>query len=266
MLDGTCIQSTFLEPALRDLVSSIAERPVIDSGAIPIQGACLSPATPSIHRARRPLPKPTTPFVTPEDKENLNFARHHIMLVHSRRNHETDSSTLAVTPSHMRIDPQTRAVVGAVIGSVVAIILAVVAFLLWRRCRTLQPSLGKGDQENPGTPSDVVDGKSSQGEKGGESDQGRPSSVYSGRPLSDPFAAEVKTAEKDTPSTPEKGEASTINIPSPPSVANGADPASEALKRPAFDRRTSTEISGIPRLSKTFVAKVRATTRSPPPV
>jgi hypothetical protein len=137
---------------------------------------CLSPATPSYHRARRPLPKPTTPFVTPEDKENLNFARHHIMLVHSRRNHETDSSTLAVTPSHMRIDPQTRAVVGAVIGSVVAIILAVVAFLLWRRCRTLQPSLGKGDQENPRTPSDVVDGKSSQGEKGGESDQGRPSS------------------------------------------------------------------------------------------
>ena len=86
-----------------------------------------------------------------------------------------------------------------------------------------------------------------------------PPTVYTGRPLSDPFAAEVKTAEKDTPFTPQKEEAP------PPSVIDGIPPA-EVLKRPPFDRRTSTEISGIPRLSKTFVAKVRATARSPPPV
>lgn len=96
-----------------------------------------------------------------------------------------------------------------------------------------------------------------------------PPIVFSGRPLSDPFAAEAKTVEDESTvcEAPHKAEAEvppTISSSTAVKEAGVAEPL--VVKDPPVKARTSTEISGIPRLSKTFVAKVRATARSPPPV
>ncbi|KAF6755876.1 hypothetical protein DFP72DRAFT_1169324 [Ephemerocybe angulata] len=144
------------------------------------------------------------------------------MIAFERRN--GTESTITLPKSAIRVDRSTRTVVGASIGSVVAVVLIVVATLLWRQYRRvrnhsqnamLEGEVHDGNMETGKGQSETLDpARTSSGE--------RPPSLYSNRPLSDPFAAEVKTIGSQAASmhspvtTPQKQEFSYSDIQYPP--------------------------------------------------
>lgn len=204
---------------------------------------------------------------------------------------ESEPTSAAVNPPAVRasVHPRTRIVVGAVIGSMVALIVLVVAILLWKtycqsRLRRSKASDDAGAETKGQTSTRQLEtGKEMVLQGGDNIDIGRPSSAYSSRPLSDPFAAEVKTVvssrddrDQSPVNTPRQAHFSytVTEVPnrSPqgrPSFEQLPDPLRYTYSRPDHTRNESTASAEIrramPELSETFLANVRPTAHSPPP-
>ncbi|EFI27150.1 hypothetical protein CC1G_14975 [Coprinopsis cinerea okayama7 len=168
-------------------------------------------------------------------------------------------ATDAATHSRNRIhfEPSTRIVVGAVIGSIVGVIFLLALFLLWRHYwrarnaeRTEEVVVEEGKQPPHGIESEFLDSMSDP----------------------DPFAAgEVRTivssAHNTSPtltpsSSPQKSEFERDSkFGNDDHVTHFHDVSMTEMRQ----SRASGDLTGIPELSRTFVAHVRATARSPPP-